>query len=77
MIFEYSSTHATDLTLRDTAETSVKVQVLSARQQLVNGIKLGTVTHVLMDIQDVGENTKQTEQSAPESLTSISMTSYL
>lgn len=43
-------THSGDLGLGDPAEASVQVQVLPPGQQLIYGIKLRAVTHVLMHI---------------------------
>lgn len=39
------------------------MQVLSACEQLVDGIKLWAVAHVLVDAQYVGQNTENVEES--------------
>lgn len=56
-------THSVDLRLRDPTEASVQVQVFPPRQQLIYGIKLRAVTHVLMHIQDTTENTGEKHNS--------------
>lgn len=45
------------LLLRDPAQAAVELQVLPPCQQVRDGIKLGTVTHVLVDRLEVGEHT--------------------
>lgn len=47
-----------DLRLWDASQPGVEVQMLSSRQQLVYGVKLRAVAHVLVDVQDVGQNTE-------------------
>lgn len=48
--------HPADLKLRYSTEAGVEVQMFSACQQLIYGIKLWAVSHVLVDVQDVGQN---------------------
>lgn len=56
----YSPTHSGDLGLRYPPETSVEIQMLPAGKELVDGIKLRAVAHVLVHVQDLGHNaTKQ------------------
>lgn len=55
--------HPADLRLWNPAEASVEVQMFSAGQQLIDGIKLWAVTHVLMDVQDVRQNAARTQQN--------------
>lgn len=45
------------LLLRDPTQAAVELQVLPPRQQVCDGVKLGTVTHVLVDRLEVGEHT--------------------
>lgn len=47
-----------DLRLWDASQAGVEVQMLSSRQQLVYGVELRAVAHVLVDIQDVGQNSE-------------------
>ncbi len=56
-------TYSANLRFRDPAEASVQVQVLPPRQQLVYGIKLRAVAHILVHIQDIGENTEEKHSS--------------
>lgn len=48
-----------DLRLWDASQAGVEVQMLSSRQQLVYGVELRAVAHVLVDIQDVGQNSEE------------------
>lgn len=45
------------LLLWDPAQAAVELQVLPPCQQVCDGVKLGTVTHVLVDRLEVGEHT--------------------
>lgn len=44
-------THSRDLGLGHPSETSVEVQVLSAGQELIDGVELRAVAHVLVHVQ--------------------------
>lgn len=46
-------TDLTDFLLRHSSQDGVKLKVLSAGQQVVDGIKLRTVAHVLMHLIDL------------------------
>lgn len=46
-------TDLTDFLLRHSSQDGVKLEVLSAGQQVVDGIKLRTVAHVLMHLIDL------------------------
>lgn len=46
--------HPADLRLWDSTEAGVEVKMFSACQQLIYGVKLWTVPHVLVNVQDVG-----------------------
>lgn len=50
-----------DFFLWNTSEERKELQVLSPCQQLINGIKLRAVAHVLMDFLDVGQDTVKEE----------------
>lgn len=51
-----AASHPADLKLRYSTEAGVEVQMFSTCQKLIYGIKLWTVSHVLVDVQDVGQN---------------------
>lgn len=56
------SPHPANLRLWNPPEAGVEVQVFSARQQLIDGVKLWAVAHVLMDIQDLSQNAARITQ---------------
>lgn len=58
--------HPADLGLWNTTKAGVEVQMLSAGQQLVYGIELRAVPHVLVDVQDVGQNTERRHSEKDE-----------
>lgn len=47
----WTETHSGDLRLGHPSETSVQVQVLSAGQELIDGVELRAVAHVLVHVQ--------------------------
>lgn len=57
-----SASHPADLSFWNSAKASIEMQVFSARQQLIDGIKLWAVAHVLVDVQYVGQNTDNVEE---------------
>lgn len=48
--------HPADLSLWNSTEAGIEVQMFSTCQQLIYGIKLWAVSHVLVDVQYVGQN---------------------
>lgn len=52
------ASHPADLSFWDSPQASVEVQVFSACQQLIDGVKLWAVAHVLVDVQNGGQNTE-------------------
>lgn len=52
-----SASHPADLSFWNSPKASIEMQVFSTSQQLINGIKLWAVSHVLVHVQYVGQNT--------------------
>lgn len=48
--------HPANLRFWNPPEAGIEVQMFFARQQLINGVKLWAVAHVLMNIQDLSQN---------------------
>lgn len=57
-------THVTHFLLRHPSEDGVQLQVLSSCQQLVDGVKLRTVTHVSMHLVDLPQDAANTQTLA-------------
>lgn len=57
-----SSTYPGDLRLRNPPETGVQVQVLHSGQELVDGVELRAVAHVLVNVQDLSEDAAEKQQ---------------
>lgn len=55
-------THIADFVLWDPSKNSIQLQMFSSCQQLVDGVKLRTVTHVLMDLIDLPQDTAKTHR---------------
>lgn len=53
----------TDFLLRHSSQDGVKLKVFSAGQQVIDGIKLRTVAHVLMHLVDLCSHTEGTIKS--------------
>ena len=62
MKWSKSVSHPADLSFRNSPKASIEVQVFSACQQLIDGVKLWAVAHVLVDIQYVSQNTENVEE---------------
>ena len=56
-------THITDFVLGDASQDGVQLQMFSSSQQLVDGVKLRTVTNVLMDLIDLPQDTGDMSQT--------------
>lgn len=52
----HGSTHPVDLALSYASQSRVQEKVLSASQQIINGVELWAVAHVLVHIQNVAED---------------------
>lgn len=48
----------TDFLLRNSSQDGIELEVFSASQQVVDGVKLGAVAHVLMHLIDLCRHTK-------------------
>ena len=59
----FYQTHITDFLLGDSSQDGVQLQMFSSCQQLVDGVKLRTVTNVLMDLIDLPQDTADTSQT--------------
>lgn len=55
-------THVADVLLGDSPEDGVQLQVLPSCQQLVDGVELGAVAHVLVDLIDLPEDAAGTQR---------------
>lgn len=51
-----NTSHPTDLSFWYPAEASIKMKVFPSCEKFIDGVKLWAVSHVLVDIQDVGQN---------------------
>lgn len=60
-------TYVTHFLLGDASKDGVKLQMFSTCQQLIDGVKLRTVTHLLMDVVDLSEDTAHTSSSISNS----------
>lgn len=63
LVFNYCTGHLADLSFWDSTQAGVEVKVFSACQKLIYGIKLWAVSHVLVDVQDVGQNAARRTKS--------------
>lgn len=59
-----SETHSGDLGLGHPSETSVEVQVLPASQELIDGVELRAVAHVLVHVQYLCLNAGKANKNA-------------
>lgn len=56
LILAKAASHPANLSLWDSSEAGIEVQMFSTCQQFIYGIKLWAVSHILVDIQDIGQN---------------------
>lgn len=64
--FNFGVLYLCDMSFWHSSEASIKLQVLSARQEVTDGIKLRTVAHQLMNLLHFCKNTEEKQEESEE-----------
>lgn len=67
----------TDFFLWDPSQDGIELEVFSARQQVVYGVKLGTVSHILVHLIDLCCYTEHSRRQKAKVFNSLTVTFFL